>query len=126
MKAEVSIGVVTNGSKVLIVKRKEGEGNLRWQFPGGSIERGETEAQAVIREIEEETGCRVVVVKLLAERIHPYTHKAISYWACKYIDGEIVVSDDDLEEAKWVEKNELLNYFTTSVFEPVLEYLELA
>lgn len=126
MKPEVTVGIVIDEEKVLIVKRKEGEGNLHWQFPGGSVEPYETDDQAVIREVQEETGCRVSIIKLLGERVHPYTHKTMSYWACKYIDGSINNSDDDLDEAKWVDKKELLSYFTTSVFKPIIEYLEIS
>ena len=37
MKSEVIIGIVIKGTNVLIVKRKEGEGNLRWQFPPEAV-----------------------------------------------------------------------------------------
>ncbi len=126
MNIEVTIGVVINNSKVLIVKRKKGEGDLIWQFPGGTVEPNETDEQAVIREVKEETGCSISIVKLLGERIHPYTKKSMSYWACKYESGKIIVNDDDLEEARWVEKNELLSYFTTPIYEPIISYLQLS
>ena len=126
MKSEVVIGVVTNGSKVLLVKRKEGEGKLRWQFPGGGLEANESDEQALVRELIEETGCSIIPTRLLGQRIHPYTNKFISYWICDYISGDIRVSDKDLEEAKWVETSEILNYFTTPVYPPILEYLGIS
>lgn len=125
MNSEIAVGIVLKDSHVLIVKRKQGEGNLQWQFPGGVIENGETDLQAVIREITEETGCEVDVVKLLGQRLHPYTKKTISYWICQYKSGTLSIYDDDLEDVKWINKDELLNYFTTSVYEPVLKYLDL-
>ena len=126
MNIEVTIGVVTDNSKVLIVKRKKGEGNLIWQFPGGTVEPNETDEEAVVREVKEETGCNISIVKLIGERIHPYTRKPMSYWACKYESGNISVNDDDLEEARWVEKKELLSFFTTPIYEPIISYLQLS
>ena len=123
MKSEVIIGIVIKGTNVLIVKRKEGEGNLRWQFPGGCPENQETEEQTLIRELYEETGCCIRPIKLIEQKLHPYTKKIISYWACQYISGDLCVNDDDLEEARWVEKYELNNYFTTSINEAGLKYL---
>lgn len=125
MKSEVVIAIIKRGVDVLIVKRKEGEGLLRWQFPGGEIKPFETDEQAVIREVLEETACRVSIDKFIGTRTHPYTKKVISYWGCNYTEGKISVSDDDLEEAKWVNKNELTKYFTTSIYDAVNVYLEI-
>lgn len=125
MKSEVVIAIIKRGFDVLIVKRKEGEGLLRWQFPGGEIKSFETDEQAVIREVLEETACHVAIEKFIGSRTHPYTKKIISYWGCTYIEGEISISDDDLEEVKWVNKNELTKYFTTSVFDAINDFLEV-
>lgn len=125
MKADIVIGIVMNNSKVLIVKRKENEDKLSWQFPGGSIECNESETQAVIREVLEETGCEVDVKQSLGERLHPDTNRIVSYWACEYIRGILKISDNDLEDVRWVEKKDLFKFFTTSIYKPVIEYLEL-
>lgn len=125
MNEKVVIGIVVKDSNVLIVKRKAGEGDLRWQFPGGTVELNESEQQAIIREIKEETGCNVRITKLIGERVHPYTKKFMSYWVCEYLDGELNIGDDDLEDIQWVDKMNLLNYFTTAVYPPILEYLNI-
>lgn len=125
MKSEVVIAVITRGTDVLIVKRKEGEGLLRWQFPGGEIKTHETEEQAVIREAAEETACRITVENLIGIRIHPYTQKNISYWACNYVDGTIVITDNELDEIKWVNKNDIVNYFSTPIYDEVSKFLEI-
>lgn len=125
MKNEVVVGIVKKDNRVLIVKRKQPEGGLLWQFPGGKIEAGETDEQAVIREVKEETGAEVKIMKYLGARIHPSTNKVMSYWACEYVFGEIKIPDQELAQAKWVEIEKLKNYFTTPVYSAVMEYLGL-
>ena len=66
---------VIDGDKVLVAQRpRTGKAykSLKWEFPGGKIERGETESEAVRREIMEELGCRVEVDELLPEMEHEY------------------------------------------------------
>lgn len=125
MEEKVVVGIVLKDRKVLIVRRKKGEGDLLWQFPGGTVEQGETFEVAVVRELQEETGVVVSVKKNLGERVHPYTKKYMAYMACEYISGELVISDDDLDKAEWVDKSELNNYFTTPLYEAVADYLQI-
>lgn len=124
MEQKVVVGIVTLDGKILLVKRKPTEGKLLWQFPGGTVEEGETFEEAVVRELKEETGATVVVKENLGERVHPYTKKYMAYIACDYIGGDLSVSDDDLECAAWVPINQLDEYFTTPLYEKVAAYLK--
>jgi 8-oxo-dGTP diphosphatase len=45
---------------------------LKWEFPGGKVEPGEDPAAAIIREIREELGCEVTVVRALTPFVHDY------------------------------------------------------
>jgi len=123
MEKKIVLGIVTNSGKILVVRRKEKENNLLWQFPGGEREEGETDEQAVLREIREETGVESNIIKCLGNRVHPYTDREIGYWACDYISGGINISDDDLAKAKWIKISEIKKYFTTEIYEPVLVYI---
>ena len=57
-------GVLIEDDEILVVKQKVSE-SRNWSLPGGRLERGETLEQALKREIKEETGLIVEVVKLL-------------------------------------------------------------
>lgn len=125
MQEKVVIGIIKKDSYVVIVRRKQSEGKLLWQFPGGCVEEGEIEEQAIIRELKEETGVDTRIIKCLGNRIHPSTNKQISYWACEYLSGILSTSDEDLDKVIWVKTDKVFEYFTTPVFEPIINYLGL-
>lgn len=55
--AEVGVGaVVVDDDRLLLVRRRHDPGAGTWSVPGGSVQRGETLAEAVTRELREETG----------------------------------------------------------------------
>jgi 8-oxo-dGTP diphosphatase len=54
------LGVIVHESRVLLVRRSNPPDAGFWGFPGGKIEAGETIEQAALREVNEETGLRVI------------------------------------------------------------------
>lgn len=51
--------VIVQDGRMLIVRRHVAEASLLWQFPAGEVEPGETFEDAVVREMQEETGVTV-------------------------------------------------------------------
>jgi 8-oxo-dGTP diphosphatase len=101
--------VVVDHDRLLLVRRGRGPAQGQWAVPGGRVERGETLAEAVTRELREETGLDGVVGPLLgvAERIEDTTHHVILDYAVTLVgDGE-PVAGDDAAEAEWVELHEV-------------------
>ena len=92
--------------KVLIIKRKENDYATGWEMVKGGIKVGETEEQACLREIKEETGLTdVEIIKKL-----DYWHDVIPGlnlkvksrpFVLKYKSGEIKLSPEH-EDYKWV------------------------
>jgi 8-oxo-dGTP diphosphatase len=124
-KPGISAAIITKDGKVLMVRRAVKEGKLSWQFPAGAIEAGEAAEEAAVRETLEETGLTVKAVKLIGERIHPNTGRAMSYTACEVVEGEARVADDEeLDAVAWVSHGEIPEYVPYGLFEPVQKYLD--
>ena len=58
-------GIVVSGSKILLVRRKFDPFQGKYALPGGFVEYGETVDECIIREVQEETGLKVSVDRLL-------------------------------------------------------------
>jgi 8-oxo-dGTP diphosphatase len=124
-KPGISAAIIVSGGKVLMVRRAVKEGKLSWQFPAGAIEAGEAAEEAAVRETLEETGLTVKAVKLIGERIHPNTGRAMSYTACEVVEGEARVADDEeLDAVAWVAHSEITDYVPYPLYEKVQEYLD--
>jgi 8-oxo-dGTP diphosphatase len=124
-KPGISAAIIVSDGKVLMVRRRVSEGELMWQFPAGGIEPGEGAEDAAVRETLEETGLTVKAVRLLGERIHPKTGRAMSYTACEAVAGEARVADDEeLDAVAWVGHSEIADHVPYGLFGPVQAYLD--
>lgn len=122
---DVVVGIVNHDDHILMVKRAKKEGNLVWGFPGGKLEVGETKEEACIREVYEETGINVSIVKLFGERIHPGTGAMIAYFLCKQESGQIMVQDkNEILEVAYKTRQEFESDVKIDVYELVKEYIK--
>lgn len=104
-KPELCVGaVVVDRGRLLLVQRAKAPGVGQWSLPGGRVESGELMAEAVVREIAEETGLVVEVGELIGwvERISATHHFAIFDFAAVAVGERDLVAGDDAAEARWV------------------------
>ena len=89
MKQTFTIGVFgiikDEQDRVLLVLRNDYN---FWNLPGGALEQGESPWQGVIREVKEETGYDVEVVKLSGVYTELGQSEVIFAFECKIIDGK--------------------------------------
>lgn len=93
---EVSCAIIIKDSKILAVQRgPESSHPWKWEFPGGKIHSGETDAQCVVREIEEELRLRIEVLEQLEYIEFDYDIKQIRLipFMCKIVSGDIVLTE---------------------------------
>ena len=105
---------VVEGGRVLLVERGREPLQGTWSLPGGVVEAGERLADAIRREVCEETGLEVDPVKMVEvfERIMPddegrteYHYVLIDY-LCRVTGGELCAGDD-AARARWAAPGEL-------------------
>jgi 8-oxo-dGTP diphosphatase len=84
--------------RILLVRRRNDPGSGLWSVPGGRVEPGETDTQAVIREMAEETGLAVEPGALVGRvQRGPY---AIADYRCAVVGGSLHAGDD-ATDARW-------------------------
>jgi 8-oxo-dGTP diphosphatase len=121
----VSMAIITRGDAVLMIQRRQKEGELLWAFVGGAVEEGETPEEAAVREVAEEVGLTVKAERVLGERVHPKTGRAMIYVACTVVDGEPAVHDaEEIAEVAWVKHADIRAHVPYGLFGPVQEYLD--
>jgi 8-oxo-dGTP pyrophosphatase MutT (NUDIX family) len=119
----VVAAIVTSSRGVLIGRRNDGK--PPWTFIAGEIEPGESQADAAVREVKEETGLLVEAGEHeIGRRVHPKTGRTMIYLPCRPTSKlDVFVGDEDeLAEVRWVglaEAEELL----PGLFEPVHAHL---
>lgn len=115
----VSAAIYRDG-RVLLVRRARAPGRDLFSLPGGVVEAGETLAEAVTREVQEETsltvepirlaGHREVIVRDAEGRVE--RHFVILSFACRWRAGE-PASSEEVAEARWVKPDEIAGLKTT-------------
>ncbi|MBQ9980939.1 MAG: NUDIX domain-containing protein [Oscillospiraceae bacterium] len=87
-----------------------------WSFPKGHIEANETEQETALREIKEETGIDVVLDPSFRETVHYSPKKDINkevvYFLAKPRQYEIVIQEEEIADARWVEINHACTVLT--------------
>ena len=109
--------------RLLLVRRGRSPSAGRWSLPGGRVEPGETDDEAVRRELLEETGLHVLVGCRVGtvERDGPGgVVYDIRDYACAVTAG-LLRAGDDAAEARWVHRRELLALDTTDGLVEALE-----
>jgi 8-oxo-dGTP diphosphatase len=89
---------------ILLVRRGRGPAQGTWSVPGGRVEAGESLAEAVVRELSEETGLAGVCDSFVgwAERIGTDHHYVILDFSVTIMSDGEPVAGDDAAEVRWV------------------------
>ena len=111
LRINVVAGIIINQNKILIGKRKDKDiGGGKWEFPGGKIEVGETNSEALKRELYEELGISVKIGKELMNYEHMFKTTIYNISFMEIIDYEGEIRNNAHSEIKWVKFSNLLEY----------------
>ena len=105
---EVTAAIIEKGGKYLVTRRPRGDENV-WEFPGGTLEEGETLTECLKREIDEELGIDVDVgdeVKSIRASSRGGKELLIHFYACKITAGKPLALG--CREFSWLAPNDLV------------------
>ena len=114
---EIVAAIIFREEKVLCVQRTEHEKeyvSLKWEFPGGKIEVGESREEALVREIREELSVDIEDAEFLmtVEHTYPDFHLTMHVYTGVVTKGEITLNEhialkwlsvDELDQLDWAE-----------------------
>lgn len=120
----VTCAILRKGRKVLICQRSDKmKLPLKWEFPGGKIEEGESKEEGLKREIKEELHIDIEIQESLQIVEHQYPDFSIKLYPyiCKIVSGTI----QHIEHAqiKWEEISNLMNYDWAEADIPIVKEL---
>lgn len=109
-KFAVAVILINPNGKILVGKKKVGISTMSglWHIPGGTMEENESPTQTIIREIFEETGIEEIAVSEYVDYHISPKGTYISWYLGHTSETELAASDD-LVDAKWVTKNEVVD-----------------
>ena len=122
----VSAAIIVENKKILCVQRNKGKYDYisyKYEFPGGKLEEGENEEDALKREISEELNLEIDV----AEKFLVVTHEYLDFdltmhsYLCKANTEKLVLKEHI--DAKWLHKNELIELDWAAADLPIVSKL---
>lgn len=128
-------GIVINKDKILLISLRN---TKKYFFPGGGVNFGETLETAALREVKEETGIKVKIVRLIFFKESYFYYDPLDeafqsysfFYLCKpltlSLSEDFKVKDEEAEKPRWVKIKSLhkkdFQGFGWEVFERYLSY----
>ena len=110
---EVVAAVIVKDGNILATQRGYGEFKGKWEFPGGKIQKGESQEEALIREIKEELNADINVVDYLTTVSYEYPkfNLIMHTYICSLVnDPKFVYHNEkefEHENMVWLEPSDL-------------------
>lgn len=117
--------IETNGKYLLCQRAKEDKLSLKWEFPGGKLEDGESPAECLIREVREELGVAIGIISHFHDTHYRYSTGEIllKFYLAVITGGELKLMVH--HDAQWLTPEEILTYDLLPADVEVVEMLTL-
>ena len=118
----VACAIIEQEGKVLAAQRSATMSlPLKWEFPGGKIEAGESPAECLSRELREELGIGVVIGTALPPATHGYTDFTVTLhpFTCRLAEG--VITPHEHIALQWIEPQRMRELDWAAADLPVID-----
>lgn len=110
MKKNIHVvgAIIIDNDKILCAQRGPGKVlSLKWEFPGGKIEDGESPQEALKREISEEMNCKIEIGEQVDHTVYEYDFGIVhlTTFSCKLVEGKPELTEH--VAIKWLASHEL-------------------
>lgn len=123
--------ILNDKNQVLMFKREGKKWERGWEVVKGGVYFSETSKEAVLREIKEEAGVKVKIIKLIPKIFwdaRPYKRGKLKIRAkvfiCKYLSGKIKLGEPEHIGYKWMKIDEAKKKIWLKGGKEIFEYLE--
>ncbi len=114
----ISVGVILNDKREILLglrhQPQSPEIHNKWEFPGGGIELNETPEKALLREVKEETGLNVKIIRLLPKiysNLWKHSKTTIQViilaYECKILSGKLKLGDPEVNDLKFFKPQDI-------------------
>ena len=102
------LGIIRRGDRLLMIQRAEGvRAPLTWCFPGGHIEKGETQVEALIREMREELNVEVLPGEYLMTQTKHGGRLVLHCWSATIPSNEPTATPAEIAAILWMTPAEI-------------------
>lgn len=118
-----------HGREVILVGRTN---DRSWVFPKGTPSPGESSQETALREVREETGLEVRILRPLGDMEYWFAaggervHKLVSFFLMEAIGGDLSLHDHEYDDVRWVSVSEARRMLTFDTYRDVLDRVDRA
>lgn len=94
-----------------------------WNLPGGRLEKGESPWQGIVREVKEETGLDVEVVKMIGVYSKPNKDEIVFSFECKVLGGDLTLNNE-ASDIRYFNINEIPENTVQKQVERIRDFFE--
>lgn len=119
---QIAVGIIRNQQGEIFITQRAADAHManKWEFPGGKIEAGESPEQAVIRELQEETGIVAQSASLFETLEYQFPDRHISLWFYLVEQWEGEPWGKEGQPGRWISQSELIADEFPPANEPVI------
>lgn len=125
-KVEVVAAIIERDNQILCCQRGSNKYSYlseKWEFPGGKLEVGETNEQALIREIQEELEMEIYDLTFALTVVHQYEDFELTMHAFFAKTDQVDFKLNSHQSAKWALRSEFGQFDWAGADVPIVDYL---